>query len=251
MNYSFIICNVVSFYMFFLGWYRISLSPTHNCGDNFLQGVHNGTQAFSETCLRLFKVGPRYLPVVFGLFKPHWPGSGDRDPICKVHHRQGQQNLWADCYPKCGQCKTSARAAYTPAEGDSYILEITEKGVVQISSGKVKAYSNNKFTLTASNNVIEVNTINEALNYFGMGKLDDFRKAHGDTNIGKHVWLPTGVLYTARLSGGVLGFFVPLFSGLFIAGNGGAIKDGVLLYDIFSHCRSHALLSQSFVFRFW
>jgi len=42
------------------------------------------------------------------------------------------------------------------------------------------------------------------------------------------------VLNTARLSGGVLGFFVPLLFGLFIAGNGGAIKHGVLLCDNFS-----------------
>ena len=45
-----------------------------------------------------------------------------------------------------------AKAAFTPAEGDSYVLEITEKGVTKTSSGKVKAYSNNKFTLTASTN---------------------------------------------------------------------------------------------------
>ena len=49
--------------------------------------------------------------------------------------------------------KSVARAAFTPAAGDTYVLKITENGVIQISSGTVKAYSNNKFTLAASTNV--------------------------------------------------------------------------------------------------
>jgi hypothetical protein len=51
------------------------------------------------------------------------------------------------------KAKSVARAAFTPAAGDSYVLKITENGVTQISSGTVKAYSNNKFTLASSNNV--------------------------------------------------------------------------------------------------
>ena len=49
--------------------------------------------------------------------------------------------------------KSAARAAFTPAAGDSYVLKITENSVTQISSGTVKAYSNNKFTLASSVNV--------------------------------------------------------------------------------------------------
>jgi len=48
------------------------------------------------------------------------------------------------------RAKAAARAAFTPAEGDSYVLKITENGVTQTSSGTVKAFSNNKFTLIAS-----------------------------------------------------------------------------------------------------
>jgi len=51
------------------------------------------------------------------------------------------------------RAKAVAKATFTPAEGDSYVLEIAENGVTQTSSGKVNNYSNNKFTLTASNNV--------------------------------------------------------------------------------------------------
>jgi len=49
--------------------------------------------------------------------------------------------------------KSAVRAAFTPAAGDSYVLKITENSVTQISSGTVKAYSNNKFTLASSVNV--------------------------------------------------------------------------------------------------
>jgi len=48
------------------------------------------------------------------------------------------------------KAKAVARAAFTPAAGDSYVLKITENSVTQTSSGTVKAYSNNKFTLAAS-----------------------------------------------------------------------------------------------------
>jgi len=49
--------------------------------------------------------------------------------------------------------KSAARAAFIPAAGDTYVLKIAENGVTQISSGTVKAYSNNKFTLVSSINV--------------------------------------------------------------------------------------------------
>jgi hypothetical protein len=45
------------------------------------------------------------------------------------------------------------RAAFTPAEGDSYLLKIIENGVTQTSNGIVKAFSNNKFTLAPTINV--------------------------------------------------------------------------------------------------
>jgi len=48
--------------------------------------------------------------------------------------------------------KSAARAAFTPAAGDTYVLKITGNGVTQTSSGTVKAYSNNKFTLASSIN---------------------------------------------------------------------------------------------------
>jgi len=51
------------------------------------------------------------------------------------------------------QAKSVARAAFTPAEGDSYVLKITENGATQTSSGTVKAFSGNKFTLAPSINV--------------------------------------------------------------------------------------------------
>ena len=41
------------------------------------------------------------------------------------------------------------------------------------------------------------------------------------------------MLYTARLSGGVPGFFVPLLFVFILARKGGAIKHGVLLCDNF------------------
>jgi hypothetical protein len=49
--------------------------------------------------------------------------------------------------------KATAWAAFTPAEGDSYALSITENGETQKSSGTVKAFSGSTFTLTASINV--------------------------------------------------------------------------------------------------
>jgi len=48
---------------------------------------------------------------------------------------------------------SKAVLTFTPAAGDSYTLAITTAGVTQTSSGKVKDFSGNKFTLTASNNV--------------------------------------------------------------------------------------------------
>ena len=51
------------------------------------------------------------------------------------------------------QAKSTAKTVFTPAAGDSYVLKITENGVTQTSSGTVKAYSNNKFTLASSVNV--------------------------------------------------------------------------------------------------
>jgi len=51
------------------------------------------------------------------------------------------------------KAKTAARAAFSPAEGDTYVLIISENGVNQTSNGIVMAYSNDKFTLMASINV--------------------------------------------------------------------------------------------------
>jgi len=51
------------------------------------------------------------------------------------------------------QANAVARAAFTPAEGDSYVLKIIENGVTQTSSGIVKAFSNNKFTFAPTINV--------------------------------------------------------------------------------------------------
>jgi hypothetical protein len=51
------------------------------------------------------------------------------------------------------KAKLFTRSAFTPAQGDSYVLKITENGAAQTSSGTVKAFSNNKFILTASINV--------------------------------------------------------------------------------------------------
>jgi predicted small secreted protein len=51
------------------------------------------------------------------------------------------------------QSAANAKAAFNPAEGDSYVLKITENSVTQISSGIVKAFSGSKFTLTASINI--------------------------------------------------------------------------------------------------
>ena len=62
------------------------------------------------------------------------------------------------------QSPANAKAkAPFPAEGDSYVLKITAKDATQTSGGTVKAYSNNNFTLAASNNLpvsFEVTTDN-------------------------------------------------------------------------------------------
>ena len=50
--------------------------------------------------------------------------------------------------------KSAARAAFIPAAGDSYLLKIIENSITQISNGTVKSYSNNKFTLVSSINVL-------------------------------------------------------------------------------------------------
>ncbi|MDR2575823.1 MAG: Ig-like domain-containing protein [Treponema sp.] len=64
--------------------------------------------------------------------------------ICELTVTQSADNA---------QLKAVARAAFNPAEGDSYVLKIIENGVTQISSGIVKAFSNSKFTLAPSINI--------------------------------------------------------------------------------------------------
>jgi len=51
------------------------------------------------------------------------------------------------------KAKVFSRSAFNPAEGDSYVLKIIENGATQTSSGTVKAFSGNKFTLAPSINV--------------------------------------------------------------------------------------------------
>jgi len=56
--------------------------------------------------------------------------------------------------------QNTARTAFTPAHGDTYVLEIIENGeIVNTSSGTVQAFTNNTITLQPSNNEAENFTV--------------------------------------------------------------------------------------------